>query len=432
MRAGRTLALAAAFFFTASSLRAARPERRVLLAEYSGIISPVAAEYMVEAVRRAEDEGFTALILQLDTPGGLDLSMRQAIKAIMAAKVPVIVYVAPSGARAASAGVFITMAAHVAAMAPGTNIGAAHPVMIGGSKAEEKDETMEKKVTSDAVAYLKSIARRRGRNEDWAAKAVSQSSSTPAEEAVDLGIVDLVAENAEDLLEKVDGRRVEDLKTNLHTEGAEIVRMQLSGRQKLLAALSDPNIAVILMSVGAAGIFIEMYNPGLILPGIVGVFSLVLAFYSFQTLSANFAGVVLLFFGFLLFILEIKVASYGLLTVGGILALLLGFLMLFNQPSAMGLSVDWTVIASTILGLVSITAALAWVYAAASRKKPETGAEELLGMEGLAQSPLNPEGRIFVHGELWAARSEDGEIPEGAPIRVTGQKGLTLLVKKRP
>ena len=407
MRLGRTLSTAAAFLIiTAAGLAAARPERRVLWAEYSGIISPVAAEYMVEAVQRAENEGFIALVLQLDTPGGLDLSMRQAIKAIMGAKVPVIVYVAPSGARAASAGVFITMAAHVAAMAPGTNIGAAHPVMIGGTQAEEKDETMEKKVTSDAVAYLKSIARQRGRNEDWAAKAVSQSSSTPAEEAFALGIVDFVADNPEDLLEKVDGRRIEDLKTNLHTEGAEIVHMQLSGRQKLLATLSDPSI--------------------------VGVFSLVLAFYSFQTLSANFAGVVLLFFGFLLFILEIKVASYGLLTLGGILALLLGFLMLFNQPATMGLSVDWTVIASTILGLVSVTGTLAWIYAQASRKKPETGAEELLDMEGTAQTALNPEGRIFVHGELWAARSEDGEISEGAPVVVTGQKGLTLLVKKRP
>jgi membrane-bound serine protease (ClpP class) len=430
--------LLASLLLLLSPAFAAKTERpqahpRVLVAEYDGIIVPVAAEYVSAAISRAESEKFDALVLQLDTPGGLDLSMRQAVKAILASRVPVIVYVAPSGARAASAGVFITEAAHVSAMAPGTNIGAAHPVFIGQApqKKEEKDETLEKKIAQDAEAYLVSIVRERGRNVDWAAHAVSQSTSTPATEAVQLKVVDLLSPSLGQLLDQVDGREIPSL-GKLHTRGAEIVKFELTQRQKLLETISDPNVAVILMSLGAAGIFIELYSPGLIFPGIIGVLSLVLAFYSFQTLSANFAGVALVLFGFLLFILEIKLTSHGLLAVGGTIAMLLGFLMMFEQAGVTGVGLHWTVIASTILGLLAVTASLAWLYAKASRRRPQTGHEALIGMEGAARGRLAPNGNVLVNGELWRARAEDGEIADGDPIKVVGQRGLTLTVRKIP
>jgi membrane-bound serine protease (ClpP class) len=413
----------------------ARPQARprVLLAEYDGIIVPVAAEYISAAVSRAESEKFDALVLQLDTPGGLDLSMRQAIKAILSSRVPVIVYVAPAGARAASAGVFITEAAHVAAMAPGTNIGAAHPVFIGQApqKKEEKDETLEKKIAQDAEAYLVSIVRERGRNVGWAAHAVSQSTSTPATEALQLKVIDLVADSLDHLLDQADGRDIPSI-GKLRTKGAEVVKFELTRRQKLLETISDPNVAVILMSLGAAGIFIELYSPGLIFPGIIGVLSLVLAFYSFQTLSANFAGVALILFGFLLFVLEVKLTSHGLLSVGGTIAMLLGFLMLFEQPGLTGIGVHWTVVASMICGLLAVTATLAWLYAKASRRRPQTGHEALIGMEGVARGRLAPNGSVFVNGEIWRARVEDGQVADGEAVKVVSQRGLTLTVKKIP
>jgi membrane-bound serine protease (ClpP class) len=418
----------------ASPSLASQPRPRVLLAEYGGIITPVAAEFIEEAVARAQREGDEALVLQLDTPGGLDLAMREAVKAILASRVPVIVYVAPSGARAASAGVYITMAAHFAAMAPGTNIGAAHPVMIGqtgAKKDDEKDETMEKKVAQDAEAYLVSIAKQRGRNEKWAANAVSQSTSTPSTEAVALHVVDMLADSVPHLLDEVDGRQIPEIGGVLHTRGAEIVRMELTRRQRFLAAISDPNVAVILMSLGAAGLFIELYSPGLIFPGIVGVVALVLAFYSFQTLSANFAGVALIFFGFVMFLLEIKLTSHGLLAFSGAAALILGFLMLFNKPGTEGLGVDWSVIASTIGGLLLLTGGLAWLYARAARRKPETGSEAMNGLEGVASGALSPKGVVLVNGELWKAQSVEGEIADGAEVKVVGHHGLTLRVKRK-
>ena len=409
---------------------------RVLSASYAGIISPVAGEYITDAVERANREGFDALVLRLDTPGGLDASMREAVKAILASRVPVIVYVAPSGARAASAGVFITMAAHVAAMAPGTNIGAAHPVMLGpgaagGGKEEKPDSTMMEKLSHDAAAYLKALARQRGRNEAWAEEAVTKSTSTPAEEAVREGVVDFVAEDMDDLLAKADGRDIPELKLKLRVKEAVLTPLEMTDRQKALAVLSDPNIAMILMSLGAAGLFIELYHPGLVFPGVAGAICLLLAFYAFQTLSANIAGVLLILVGFLLFLLEIKLMSFGLLTAGGLLAVMLGVLMLFNVSGAWGVAVSMSVVGWTLGAFVAFTGTLSYLYYKTQRRRPATGREGLLGAEGEAKTDLAPLGTVEVMGELWKAKSAHGEIPAGTPIEVVKADGFTLLVRKR-
>ncbi len=430
----RPLAVLAVLLAALPAASAAESRPRVLVADYAGIISPVAAEFVSGALERAEREGFDALVLRLDTPGGLDLSMRETVKDELAARVPVIVYVAPAGARAASAGVFITMAAHVAAMAPGTNIGAAHPVMIGrslSSGSEKPDATMEEKIANDAAAYLRSIARERGRNESWAREAVTRSTSTPAEEAVRLGVVDLIAGDMDELLDKVDGREIPALKRRLRTKGAGLTHLEMTGRQKALAVLADPNVAMILMSIGAAGLFVELYNPGLIFPGIVGAISLLLAFYAFQTLSANIAGVLLMLLGFLLFLIEIKVMSYGLLTAGGLAALFFGALMLFNTPGTWGVSVSLSVVAWTAAVILAFTGTLALLYMRTRGRAPETGKEALVGAEGVATTALAPDGTVRVLGELWNARSEEGAIAAGESVEVTGVKGLMLRVRRR-
>ncbi|MEI8190956.1 MAG: nodulation protein NfeD, partial [candidate division NC10 bacterium] len=390
--------------------RVEAPPPKVLTADFSGIISPVAAEFLSAAIEEAERRGADAVVLQLDTPGGLDLSMRLIVKAIFASRVPVIVYVHPSGARAASAGVFIAMAAHVAAMTPGTNIGAAHPVMLGGGslpgsgqKKEEQDKTMEAKVASDAAAYLKSIAHRNGRNEEWAAQAVTISTSIPASEAVALHVVDLEAASLEELLKAVDGRKLPDFDKPLRTAGASVERYEMSRRQRWLAALSDPNVAMILMSLGAAGLFIELYNPGLILPGIVGAISLILAFYSFQTLSASYAGILLILAGMIFFLLEIKVTSYGMLALGGIASIVLGTLMLFQQNALGGIGVSYTILFSSLAGLSGVVALISYIVYKAYRRPVPTGMEGMIGAEGRAVGRLEPSGKAEVRGELWDA-----------------------------
>ncbi|MBI5242060.1 MAG: nodulation protein NfeD [Elusimicrobia bacterium] len=411
---------------------------KVLVAEFSGVISPVAAEFLSSAVEEAERRDMDALVLQLDTPGGLDPSMRIIVKAILSSKAPVIAYVHPSGARAASAGVFITMAAHVAAMTPGTNIGAAHPVMIGGGglpgggKKEEQDKTMETKVVSDAAAYLKSIAHRRGRNEEWAFEAVSKSTSIPASEAVAMRVVDLEAASLDDLLKALDGRKLHDFDKPLRTAGAAVKRYGMTRRQRWLAALSDPNVAMILMSLGAAGLFIELYNPGLILPGIVGAISLILAFYSFQTLSASYAGVLLILAGLVFFALEIKITSYGLLAVGGIASTLLGALMLFQQNAAGGLAISWSILFSSLAGLLCVVAVVSRIVYKAYRRPVPTGIEGMLGAEGRAVGRLDPRGKVEVGGELWDAESAGGGLEAGAAVVVKAVKGLKLIVAARP
>ncbi|OGR76077.1 MAG: hypothetical protein A2X32_10885 [Elusimicrobia bacterium GWC2_64_44] len=413
--------------------------KTVLVAPYSGVITPAAAEFFAGAVDKVNAPGGAdLLVFELDTPGGLDSSMREIIKKLLASKKPVAVYVSPAGARAASAGVFISMASPLVGMAPGTNIGAAHPVMIGGGlpgmpggkegKEEKKKDPMEDKVLNDASAYMKSITQKSGRNVEWAVKAVTKSASIPAEEAVKAGVADFVAADLAEFFAKADGRAAGDF-GSFKCAAPAVEYFRQTRRQKFLATITDPNIAMILMSLGAAGLFIELYNPGLILPGVVGAVALVLAFYSFQTLSASFAGVALILLGFVFFIAEIKVVSYGLLTLAGAASVLLGGLMLFSQPSLGGLAVSFPMLVTTVVGLIAVVAAVAFVALRAQLRRVVTGIESIAGQRGLAKTALNPKGTVLVAGELWEAESVSGEIAAGAGVVVDSVDGFRVKVR---
>ncbi len=360
--------------------------------------------------------------------------MRVIIQKMLASKKPVAVYVSPQGARAASAGVFISMASPLVAMAQGTNIGAAHPVMMGAiprglsGRDDKKKEPMEEKVLNDASAYIKSIAQKTGRNVEWAIKAVAKSDSISAEEAVKIGVADFVAADMNEFLAGIEGRKAGDFGT-LRAAKPALEYFRQTRRQKFLATITDPNIAMLLMSLGAAGLFIELYNPGLILPGVVGAVSLVTAFYSFQTLSANFAGVALILLGFVFFIAEIKVLSYGLLTLSGALSILLGGLMLFNRPSMGGLSISMNILLSSITWLIAVVAAVAFIALRAQLRKVVTGIESLTDKRGLARTALTPKGKVLVEGELWDAESVSGDLPEGAQVEVTAVEGFKIRVR---
>jgi membrane-bound serine protease (ClpP class) len=418
-------ALFVAVFALSSPAVAAAP---VAMIDLDGAITPVTARLLTAAIERAQAERAQALIVRLNTPGGLERSMRSMAQAILNAEIPVIVYVAPTGARAASAGVFITMAAHVAAMAPATNIGAAHPVTIGGG---DTGKEMGKKIENDAAAFARSLAAERGRNVDWAEKAVRASVSVTEREAVKLKVVDLVADSVPDLLAKIDGRTVKTARgpVTLATRDALVKPIEVRFRDRFLALITDPNIAYILMMVGMLGIFFELQNPGVVLPGVVGGISLILAFFAFQSLPINWAGVLLILFGVALLIAEIKVVSHGVLTAGGVVAMVLGSFMLYEAPEV-GFRVSWTVILPT----VGATAGLVvWAVSAGVRammKSPVTGASGMIGRVVVARSALGPEGQVQVDGEIWRAVSEGEAIPAGEKVRVTAVDGLTLKVSR--
>lgn len=405
----------------------AQPTLMVDLLTYDGVINPVSAEYITDGIAAAQSAHRAAVVLQLDTPGGLDTSMRIIIKAINASTVPVIVYVGPSGSRAASAGTFITLAAHVAAMAPGTNIGSAHPVSMGGG---EMDEEMKKKVENDAAAYIKSIAEQRGRNGAWAEEAVRKSVNVTEQEALKLRIIDVVAEDVPALLAAVDGRSVamSDGTKRLSTKGAAVVGAPLSWRLRLLNALIDPNVAYVLMLLGTYGLLYELMSPGAILPGVVGSICLILAFYAFQTLPINYAGLLLILLAIVLFIAEVKITSYGLLTVGGVIAMFLGSVMLMKSDLPY-LRVSLKVIIPSVLGTALFFLFVVGMAMRTLGAKPVTGREEMIGGHGVARSDLAPNGTVFVRGELWAARSNE-PIRDGDAVEVTGMDGLTLQVKR--
>ena len=402
----------------------------VAVIEMEGAITPVTVRLVSAAVDRAQAEHAQALVIQLDTPGGLERSMRSIVQAILNSEVPVIVYVAPTGGRAASAGVFITMAAHVAAMAPATNIGAAHPVSVGGGGP---DKEMMKKIENDAAAFARSIATERGRNAEWAEKAVRSSVSVTEREAVKLKIVDLVADNLPDLLAKIDGRTVKTVKgtVTLQTKDAPIKKIEVKFRDRFLALISDPNIAYILMMIGMLGIFFELSNPGVILPGVLGGISLILAFFAFQSLPINWAGLLLILFGVALLIAEIKVVSHGVLTIGGVVAMLLGSMMLFDAPETGGLlRVSWLVIVPAVastagLVIVGLSFGMRALY-----RKPTTGVSGMVGEIAVARTPLAPEGQVLVQGELWRAIAQNGPVAVGEKVEVVGVNGLTLTVVK--
>lgn len=399
----------------------------VVVATYEGVINPVAAEYLHDALDSAQVGGAQALIVRLDTPGGLDTSMRVIIKDLTSATIPVVVYVSPSGGRAASAGVFITMAAHIAAMAPGTNIGAAHPVAMGGG---EMDKTMKEKVENDSVAYIKSIAEQRGRNVAWAEDAVRKSASVTEREALKLKIIDLVAEDLRDLLKQLDRRPVTLASGPTGfppTDGVTVREYPMSLRLELLKALSDPNIAYLLMTIGTIGLLAELYNPGAILPGIVGAISLILAFYSFQSLPVNYAGVLLVILGIVFFILEATVTSYGLLAIGGITSMVLGSVMLIKTDAEF-LQLSWGMIVPVVAFAAVCTLLIVGMALRALRRQPTTGREGMVGTIGVAKTPLTPQGQLSIHGELWQAVSEQPLQP-GEEAEVTRVEGLTLYVR---
>jgi membrane-bound serine protease (ClpP class) len=392
----------------------------------SATITPPIAEYIVQSIGEAARNGAEGLILRLDTPGGLDLAMRDIAKGILNAPLPVIVYVAPSGARAASAGVIITVAAHIAAMAPGTNIGAAHPVALGGGGM---DKTMSRKVENDAVAYVRGIANKRARNEEWVEKAVRKSESITAEEALRLKVIDVVATDLNQLIEKLDGRAIPLAagKKVLKTKGAILNEKTMGTRQKVLSALSDPNIAYILLLIGLAGLYFEFSTPGVILPGVIGGISLIMAFFAMQTLPVNYAGIALILFAIILFIAEIKVISHGILTVGGIVSLLIGSLMLFQTPEGT-LRVSWSVLIPAVAITSLFFVAVIGIAVKAQLRKTLGGMEGMEGEEGQAMTDVFAEGKVLIRGEYWNARS-DVPVARGSKVRVIRVEHLSVKVE---
>jgi len=405
------------------------PGKSIPVVTLAGSINPAVAEFVVRQIAKAEKENAPALVIQLDTPGGLDTSMRTIVQGLLNAQIPVVVFVSPSGARAASAGVMIVLAADVAAMAPGTNIGAASPVNIGGKDIEK---TMARKVENDMVAYVRSIAAQRQRNADWAASAVLKSESLPAEKALELKVIDLMAKDLPDLLQKIDGLQVNTGKQPkvLRTKGTPTTYVQEGFRDRVLKTISDPNIAYLLMMLGTMGIFFELMNPGNIFPGVIGGISLILAFFALQTLPVNYAGILLILLAIIFFIAEVKVISHGLLSIGGVISLTLGSLLLFRTADS-HLGVALGVLIPVVLIVSGFFLAVASLAIRAYRRKPQTGDQGILGEVGRVRQPIRPEtpGKVFVHGEIWNARSleilETGEI-----VEVVGIDHLLLTVKK--
>lgn len=385
-------------------------------------IGPISVKVIDRAVDRAFDEGRDLLIIEMDTPGGLDQSMRVICRKLLNADIPTVVYVAPSGARAASAGLFIAYAANLIAMAPGTNIGAAHVVNMGA----KMDSVMTEKVQNDAAAYITSIAKKRSRNIDWARRAVLESVSIDAQAALDSGVINILAANADDLLAQLDGKVV-DLPSGpdtLHVAGKEVVEYALSFKDRFLKIITDPTIAFILFNLGWLGLMVELYNPGAILPGVVGGISLILAFFAFQQLPINYAGLGLIIFAVVLFVLEIKIVSHGILAVGGILSMLMGSLLLIDSPAPY-LQISLVVIVTTVLVVSAFFLFVVSFAVKAHRRKVATGMEGMVGQEG----EMRTVELAFVAGELWRV---EGDVPlaVGDRVRVLAVENMRLKVEK--
>ena len=407
-------------FFCVTALAA---KNDIYIIEVADAISPGVAEFVKDGIKAAEKDEAACLIIELDTPGGLAESMRRIIQDILGSKVPVIVYVSPAGARAASAGVMITMAADIAAMAPGTNIGAAHPVGAGGKDISGK---MSEKVINDMVAHAKSVAEKRGRNEKWVEKAIRESVSATETEALKDNIIDLVAKDTDDLIRQINGRKIKE-KGVLKLDNSEKVIVEPTLRTKILKTISDPNIAYILLMIGLAGLYFELSHPGAIFPGVIGGIALVLAFFALQTLPVNYAGILLIVLAIIFFIMEMKITSYGLLSVAGIISLLLGSLMMFKGTGP-DFELSWRVLLPTLVLVSGFFVFVAGLVFRAQISKPRTGSKGLVGEVGVVKKALSPEGKVFVHGELWNARSAQ-TIEEGEKVRVTKVLNLMLEVE---
>ena len=395
----------------------------VYIIQVADAISPGTADFIKSGIKTAEENGAACVIIELDTPGGLAESMRLIVQNILASKVPVVVFVYPGGARAASAGVMITMAADVAAMAPGTNIGAAHPVGAGG---KEIDKTMSEKVINDMVAQAKSVAEKRGRNAKWVEDAIRESVSVTETEALKENIIDLIATDTNDLIKQLNGREIKD-RGILKLDDVKKVTIKETLRTKILKTISNPNIAYILMMIGLAGLYFEFSHPGSIFPGVIGAIALILAFFAMQTLPVNYAGILLIVLAIIFFIMEMKITSYGLLSVAGVVSLLLGSLMLF-KGSAPEMKLSLQVVLPTIILISGFFVAVASLVFRAQISKPTTGSAGLVGKIGVVKKALTPEGKVFVHGELWNARAKD-PIDKDAKVRVVQVVDLILEVE---
>ena len=411
------------FSFTANA------QSQVYILSIDGTINPAASDYIVMGISKANEENAECIIVKLNTPGGLLKSTRVIVSEFLSSQVPVIVYVTPGGAQAASAGVFITMAANIAVMAPGTNIGAAHPVSTQG----QMDSTMSEKVTNDAAAFIRTISEKRKRNIKWAEEAVRESVSITDNEAVKKNVVNFIANNIPDLLKKIDGEMVEtsDGEKTLNTEDVKIIDYDMNFSQKLLNILSDPNISYILFMLGLYGLLFEIFSPGAIFPGVIGGICIILAFYAMHTLPINYAGLALIIFAVILFILEIKIVSHGVLMIGGIISLILGSIMLIDVRSMWGvLTISWEVITMIVIITVLFFFVIVGLGIKALRSKPSTGEEGIVGEYGKAITDLNPNGLVRVHGEIWDAVSSDAKIETGNRILVEQVDNLKLKVKK--
>ncbi len=417
------------FLFLVHFLPAVNFGQKVLAIDLDGTINPASADFIHSAIENAEKNNAECLIIRLNTPGGLLKSTRVIVSDLLVAQIPVVVYVSPSGAHAGSAGVFITMAASVAAMAPGTNIGAAHPVSMQGGM----DSTMNSKATNDAAAFIRSIADKRHRNLEWAEDAVRNSVSITETEALEKNVIDLIATDEKDLLNQLDGRIIQLPfgKKELQTKNAGIEVYRMNSWEKVLNIISDPSIAYILFLLGLFGIMFELYNPGAMLPGIVGVISMILALYSMHSLPVNYAGLALIVFAIVLFLLELKIVSHGLLAIGGVVSLLIGSMMLIRASSGLELaSISRTVIFSATIVTSLFFLFIVGIGLSAQRRKVVTGREGLGGMTGIVMETLNPLGIIMLEGEIWNAESLSGTIKKGERVRVVEMKDLKIFVEK--
>ncbi|MEA2596415.1 MAG: hypothetical protein QOF01_2884 [Thermomicrobiales bacterium] len=431
------IALSLLLFITQPLLAGAQEpsQRKVVVAKIDGTITPVMERYVKRAINRAEKDNAAALVFEMDTPGGLSSAMDDIVRDILESKVPVVVYVAPRGARAASAGVYIAYAAHVAAMAPGTNIGSASPIFTdetGGGT--DGNETLRKKVTNDAVSQIVNLANLRGRNAEWAERAVREAVNVTADQALALNVVDLVAPDLPTLLGQIDGRTVkmETGTATLATKDAAIRSLDMTVMESLLQLMADPTIAYLLLSLGLLGLYIEFSHPGITVPGVAGGIAVLLGLFALGTLPVNWAGVLLIGLAFVLFAVDLFVPSFGTLTIGGIVSFVLGSYLLIGADAPPGYEIARPVIWSLTACLLAFSLFLGAAVLRARLRPPTTGKQAMIGMVGTVRSALNPTGMVFVDGELWSATLAAGgpaELPEGTHVVVTRVDGLRLVVR---
>ncbi|HHG74036.1 MAG TPA: nodulation protein NfeD [Persephonella sp.] len=400
----------------------------VVVGSWSDPVSPVMADYVKRLVKEAEKKKAKLIVLKLDTPGGLESAMRDVIKSMMNTYIPFVVYVYPSGARAASAGAIITVSADIAAMAPSTNIGSASPVQMTG---RDVDETMKKKIVNDMVAFVRSIAEEKGRNTKLIEQMITKSLNLSAKEALKKGVIDVVAEDLEDLLKKINGKTVKKMNAQIKiniSENEKIVKVEKGFREKLLSILANPTLAYLLLMIGFYGIFFELYNPGSIIPGVVGAISILLALYALNTIDVNWLGVLLIILGILFFVLELITPTFGALAVSGVIALLIGSIILIDPSSPYG-DIPLRVIIPVVIFSAVFFLSVAFLGLKAQMRKSITGKEGMIGKIGVAETDINPEGKVFVEGEIWDAYS-DTPVKKGDKVKIISVEGLRLKVVK--